>query len=148
MDECARFKGVSAYGWTRSAGAPGRVRSSCTGDQFAIGGGPFDAREVSMHPKHLEQHFGHAHAQSAEHAGHDKHGGHSIAMFRRKFWLSFVLTIPTLVWGHMLQEAFGYPAPHFSGAMWISPVFGTAVFLYGGAVFIQGAIRELRDRLP
>jgi Cu2+-exporting ATPase len=27
-------------------------------------------------------------------------------------------------------------------------VFGTAVFLYGGAPFIRGAVRELRDRLP
>jgi Cu2+-exporting ATPase len=32
--------------------------------------------------------------------------------------------------------------------MWIPPVFGTAVFVFGGWVFIQGAIRELRDRLP
>jgi Cu2+-exporting ATPase len=69
-------------------------------------------------------------------------------MFRRKFWLSFVLTIPTLVWGHMLQRAFGYTAPPFPGAMWIPPVFGTAVFVFGGWVFIQGAIRELGDRLP
>jgi len=84
----------------------------------------------------------------AHHAGHEKHAGHSIAMFRRKFWLSFVLTIPTLVWGHMLQRAFGYTAPPFPGAMWIPPVFGTAVFVFGGWVFIQGAIRELGDRLP
>jgi Cu2+-exporting ATPase len=89
----------------------------------------------------------HMHRAGA-HAGHDKHAVHSIAMFRRKFWLSLVLTIPTLVWGHMLQQALGYSAPHFSGATWIPPVFGTAVFAYGGWVFIQGAIRELRDRLP
>lgn len=82
-----------------------------------------------------------------EHVSHDKHAGHSIAMFRRKFWVSLALTIPTLVWGHMLQRAIGYAAPHF-GATWIPPVFGTAVFAYGGWVFIQGAIRELRDRLP
>ncbi|HEX7962609.1 MAG TPA: heavy metal translocating P-type ATPase [Terriglobales bacterium] len=101
-----------------------------------------------MYHKHTEQHLAHDHAQPAEHVGHDKHAGHSIAMFRRKFWLSFALTIPTLLWGHMLQRAFGYTAPHFPGAMWIPPVFGTAVFVYGGWVFIQGAIRELRDRLP
>src|SRR5436305_7327247 len=82
------------------------------------------------------------------HAGHDKHAGHSVAMFRDKFWISLVLTIPTLVWGHMLQRAFGYHAPMFPGARWIAPVFGTAVFLYGGWVFIQGAVRELKDRLP
>lgn len=32
--------------------------------------------------------------------------------------------------------------------MWIPPVFETAVFAYGGWVFIQGAIRELRSRPP
>src|SRR5262245_39813602 len=104
------------------------------------------------HPEHTEQRIAgphgsgtHAHEPSV---GHDKHAGHSIAMFRRKFWLSLVLTIPTLVWGHMLQQALRYTAPHFPGAEWIPPVFGTAVFAFGGRVFIQGAIRELRDRLP
>jgi cation transport ATPase len=76
-----------------------------------------------------------------EHEAHDKHAGHSIGMFRRKFRVSLALTIPTLVWGHMLQGALGYTAPHF-GAMWIPPVFGTAVFVYGGWVFIQGAARR------
>jgi Cu2+-exporting ATPase len=42
-----------------------------------------------------------------KHAGHDKHTGHSVAMFRDKFWISLLLTLPTLVWGHMLQRAFG-----------------------------------------
>jgi P-type Cu2+ transporter len=33
-------------------------------------------------------------------------------------------------------------------AHWIAPVFGTAVFFYGGWVFLQGGLRELRARLP
>jgi cation transport ATPase len=44
-------------------------------------------------------------------------------MFRRKFWVSLVLTLPTLVWGHMLQGALGYMAPHFPGALWIPAAF-------------------------
>jgi Cu2+-exporting ATPase len=84
----------------------------------------------------------------AAHAGHDKHAGHSVAMFRDKFWISLLLTLPTLVWGHMLQSAFGYTAPHFPGSHWIPALFGTAVFAYGGWVFVQGAIRELKDRQP
>jgi P-type Cu2+ transporter len=82
------------------------------------------------------------------HQGHDKHAGHSVAMFRDKFWISLLLTIPTLIWGHMLQRAFGYTPPGTPGARWIPAAFGTAVFLYGGRPFIQGAVRELRDRLP
>jgi Cu2+-exporting ATPase len=69
-------------------------------------------------------------------------------MFRDKFWISLVLTVPTLVWGHMLQGALGYHAPMFAGSRWIPAAFGTAVFAYGGWPFIQGAQRELRDRLP
>ena len=95
-------------------------------------------------------HAGHeASGPSSGHGGgHDKHAGHSVAMFRDKFWISFLLTIPTLIWGHMLQRAFGYTPPAIPGARWIPAVFGTAVFLYGGRPFIQGAVRELRDRLP
>lgn len=85
---------------------------------------------------------------AASHAAHDKHAGHSVAMFRDKFWLSLSLTIPTLVWGHMLPNALHYSAPAFPGSRWIPATFGIAVFFYGGRVFIQGAIRELRDRLP
>src|SRR5437868_10122380 len=80
--------------------------------------------------------------------GHDKHAGHSVAMFRDKFWISLLLTVPTLIWGHMLQRAFGFTAPRVPGATYIPAVFGTAVFLYGGLPFLQGAGRELRGRLP
>ncbi|HMN08444.1 MAG TPA: heavy metal translocating P-type ATPase, partial [Gemmatimonadaceae bacterium] len=82
------------------------------------------------------------------HDAHDAHAGHSVAMFRDKFWLSLVLTLPTLAWGHMLQNALGYTAPSVPGARYIPPLFGTAVFLYGGRPFLQGAAREIRDRLP
>jgi Cu2+-exporting ATPase len=82
------------------------------------------------------------------HAGHDKHAGHSVAMFRDRFWISLLLTLPTVAWGHMLPNALGVSAPPFAGSQWIAPLFGTSVFLYGGLVFVRGAIGELRSRLP
>jgi Cu2+-exporting ATPase len=69
-------------------------------------------------------------------------------MFRNKFWISLALTIPTIVWGHMLARLTGWHPPQVPGARWIPPIFGTAVFFYGGWVFLQGAAREVRDRLP
>ncbi|HET7322481.1 MAG TPA: copper-translocating P-type ATPase, partial [Longimicrobiaceae bacterium] len=69
-------------------------------------------------------------------------------MFRAKFWLSLALTVPTVIWGHMLPALTGLHAPHFPGSAWIAPLFGTIVFIYGGWVFLQGAWRELKDRLP
>jgi P-type Cu2+ transporter len=97
----------------------------------------------------MKEHQHHdTHGADAGHGGHDKHAGHSIAMFRNKFWISLLLTVPTLIWGHMLPHLMGYYPPNIPGAGWIAPVFGTLVFLYGGLVFLQGAVRELRERLP
>ena len=88
------------------------------------------------------------HEAHDSHREHDKHAGHSVAMFRYKFWVSVALTIPTLVWGHMLPRAFGFAMPRFTGSEWIAPLFGTAVFVYGGWPFLQGGVRELRERKP
>jgi Cu2+-exporting ATPase len=89
----------------------------------------------------------HIHEHDA-HAQHDTHAGHSVAMFRDRFWVSLALTVPTLLWGHMLPSALGFRPPAVPGAGWIPAVFGTLVFLYGGRPFLDGAVRELRDRLP
>ena len=79
---------------------------------------------------------------------HDTHAGHSPEMFRQRFWLSAVFTIPAVVWSEHIQMLLGYRAPAVPGSRWIPAVFGTLVFVYGGRAFLQGAWRELRDRLP
>jgi len=89
---------------------------------------------------------GHAHHGSqGHHAGHE---GHSPRMFRDRFWISLILTVPVVFWSHHIQELLGYQAPDIPGARWIPPLLGTAVFFYGGRVFLQGGWRELKDRLP
>jgi P-type Cu2+ transporter len=109
---------------------------------------------MPVSPGQAHEHHAGAHGGAVEqgrhaaHGAHDKHAGHSVAMFRDKFWISLALTIPTLIWGHMLPRALGYTPPAIPGQRWIAPVFGTAVFLYGGLVFLQGAWREIRARLP
>jgi P-type Cu2+ transporter len=82
------------------------------------------------------------------HGAHDKHAGHSPAMFRDRFWLSLVLTIPTVIYAREVQEWLGYRAPAFPGSEWVSPALGTVVFVYGGLVFLRSAVSELRDRQP
>jgi Cu2+-exporting ATPase len=69
-------------------------------------------------------------------------------MFRDKFWLSFALTIPVVVWSSDVQRWFGYTAPSFPGSKLVPAVLGTGVFIYGGLVFIGGARRELADHTP
>src|ERR1700687_139238 len=94
----------------------------------------------------VDQHAGHK--ISDAHASHDRHAGHSVAMFRDKFWLSFALTIPVVFWSTDVQHWLGYRAPSFPGSTWIAPILGTVVFVYGGLVFIRGAWSELADHKP
>ena len=91
---------------------------------------------------------GHDAGHDAGPAGHDRHEGHSVAMFRDKFWLSLLLTIPILIWSHDLQTWFGYTAPEFPGSTYLPAGLGTIVFVYGGLVFLRAALGELRDRQP
>lgn len=88
------------------------------------------------------------HKMSRAHASHDRHAGHSVAMFRDKFWLSFALTVPVVFWSTDVQHWLGYTAPSFSGSKLIPAILGTVVFLYGGLVFIRGARSELADHKP
>ena len=85
---------------------------------------------------------------AAHGAGHDRHQGHSVAMFRDKFWLSLALTIPVVVLSPDIQEWFGCTLPSFPGEQYAAAILGTFIFLYGGLVFIRGAQGELRDRQP
>ena len=85
---------------------------------------------------------------SEMHGSHDRHAGHSVAMFRGKFWLSFALTIPVVFWSPDVQHWLGYTAPSFPGSKFIPAILGTVVFIYGGMVFVRGAWGELADHKP
>jgi Cu2+-exporting ATPase len=95
----------------------------------------------------------HHHDESPADSGHDHHDmsgheGHDPGMFRRKFWLSLVLTLPTLVFSTGLQDILGLSGPRFPGSQFIPAAFGLILFFYGGLVFLRGAVSELRSRQP
>ena len=102
----------------------------------------------TLHGSHQHGEHPTAHGGDAEPVPHDRHAGHSVAMFRDRFWVTLFLTIPTLVWSEMIQMWAGFIPPQFAGSDYLPPLFGTAVYLYGGWVFLAGGVRELRDRLP
>src|SRR5271167_198132 len=98
------------------------------------------------HGQASDSHAGHKMADMQ--GGHDRHAGHSVAMFRDKFWLSFALTIPVVFWSSDVQHWLGYTAPSFPGSRFIPAILGTVVFVYGGLVFIRGAWGELANHKP
>ncbi len=90
----------------------------------------------------------HHHMSTGQHDLHDKHAGHDPNMFRDRFWLSLVLTIPVVLYSHMIQEWFGFSMPTFLGSNWVPCILGTVIFFYGGTVFLKSAWGELKFRQP
>lgn len=79
---------------------------------------------------------------------HGQHAGHSVAMFRDRFWLTLALAVPVVFFSPMFAELLGYEPPAFPGSAWIPPALGTVIFLYGGQPFLKGGLNELRARQP
>ena len=92
-------------------------------------------------------HAAHGMSKADEHAGHVDHSGHE-DMFRTRFWISLLLSIPVLLYTPMLQMWFGFRMPEFMGSQWVAAVFAVVVFVYGGVPFLQMAVPEIRNRQP
>jgi Cu2+-exporting ATPase len=90
----------------------------------------------------------HTAPESGSHGGHDKHVGHTPEMFRDRFWLSLLLTLPILYFDLHFQQWFGYRAVQFPGVSWVQPILSIVLYLYGGGVFVQGTWREFKARQP
>ncbi|HEV8296170.1 MAG TPA: copper-translocating P-type ATPase, partial [Acidimicrobiales bacterium] len=86
---------------------------------------------------------GHGH----EHAAHGHGHGDHIAMFRRRFWWSLLLTAPVVVTSSMVMDWLHYDID-FPGMGLVGPVLGTIVFFWAGQPFLAGGWQELRDRRP
>ncbi|MBI5670963.1 MAG: copper-translocating P-type ATPase [Chloroflexi bacterium] len=99
-----------------------------------------DAMEHAAHGRDLQP-AEHDHAAHVDHTGHED-------MFRRRFWVSLVLTIPVLLFSPMIQEWFGFSMPEFAGSQYVGAIFAIAIFFYGGLPFLQMAVPEIRNRKP
>src|SRR5215213_7372297 len=104
-----------------------------------------DPRDIDHQAMIEAEHVAMSHGAHAE---HDKHAGHSVEMFRSRFWITFLLSIPVVLYSPMVQEWLRFSMPAFPGSELVSPVLGTIVFLYGGSVFLKGGWDELRSRTP
>ncbi len=100
---------------------------------------------VPMKKKKKEGHTGHI---EADREGLDKHAGHSVNIFKAKFWISFILSIPVVAYSDIAERFLGYTAPQFFGSQYLPLILSSIIFSYGGSVFITSAYRELRAKLP
>ena len=82
-------------------------------------------------------------------AGHGSHHAHMVADFRRRFWVSLVLSAPVLALAPLVQETLGVEDSwRFRGDSFIQWGFATAIYFYGGWPFLTGIVTELRGKAP
>jgi Cu2+-exporting ATPase len=86
------------------------------------------------------------HSTEHHHEGHHGHADH-VAMFRRRFWWSLLLTVPIVATSPMVMDWFGYELG-FSGMESVGPLLGTIVLLWCGWPFLAGGWEELKARRP
>lgn len=107
------------------------------------------------HHKH-HTHEGHQKSQSSDHQtinksdhqhGHHDHHAMMIEDFKKRFWISLVLTVPILALSHMIQQLLGFELTFF-GDQYVLFGLSTIVFFYGGWPFLKGLWDELKDKNP
>ncbi|MBD2093210.1 heavy metal translocating P-type ATPase [Microcoleus sp. FACHB-1515] len=93
------------------------------------------------HPHHSPR------SHASTHAGHGNHAGHDPQIFKRRFFICLLLTLPILYFASHFQDWFGYQAIQFPGAQWVSPILSAIIYFYGGWVFLRGAWGELHSKI-
>ncbi|MGH2648061.1 MAG: heavy metal translocating P-type ATPase, partial [Ginsengibacter sp.] len=90
------------------------------------------------HHHHEQQHTTTAHEHAA-HAtgGHDKHAGHHVGDFWKRFIVCSIISIPVLALSHMIQHWLGFEFV-FPGDKYVLAILSTFIFIYGGYPFLKG----------
>jgi P-type Cu2+ transporter len=96
-----------------------------------------------------DQHQEHTGQSKNEHGSHDHSGHHAMMIedFRKRFWISLIVTIPILVLSPMIQGLLGYSL-EFSYSEYILFALSVFVYFYGGWPFLKGLVDELKERQP
>jgi len=86
-------------------------------------------------------------AQKTQHGSHTHHHEHMIADFKKRFWISLVITLPIVVLAPMIQDLLGYEL-RFNGDRYFQFALSSVIFFYGGWPFLKGLVDELKKKAP
>lgn len=100
------------------------------------------------HQLHEHHHADHHHDQHGHgHGGHHDHHAHMVEDFKKRFYISLVVTVPILLLSPMIQMFLNVDW-RFSNDMYILFVLSTFIFFYGGWPFLKGALDEIKEKTP
>jgi Cu2+-exporting ATPase len=100
----------------------------------------------------MRHNAGEIHDSSKRMSSHGKHGNHHermVADFKKRFWVSLLVTVPILILSPLIQELLGITeAIDFPGDLYILWGLSSFIFFYGGYPFLKGIIDELKAKNP
>ncbi|MFA4817521.1 MAG: copper-translocating P-type ATPase [Parcubacteria group bacterium] len=85
------------------------------------------------------------HSKDASQDNYNKHAGHSLENFKRKFYISLVFSLPILILSPFIQNLLGISIK-FTGDQWILFLISSFVFFFGGSPFLIGAVQEIKHK--
>lgn len=81
--------------------------------------------------------------------GHEGHDHHAMMIhdFKKRFWISLILTGPVLLLSEMIQHWLGFEIK-FPGDKYVLLILSSFIFFYGGWPFLKGFIDEIKAKSP
>jgi Cu2+-exporting ATPase len=96
---------------------------------------------------HEDKEHNHENHKDHEHHNHHDHHAHMIEDFKKRFWVSLIITVPIVLISPMIQNLFGFSV-EFMGDKYVLFALSTAIFIYGGMPFLKGLKDEISDKQP
>lgn len=107
------------------------------------------ADEGHAKPVTKANHVLHVHHDMNPPMGHEGHDHHAMMIddFKKRFWVSLILTVPVLLLSEMIQHWLGFEIK-FRGDKYVLLILSSFIFFYGGWPFLKGFIDEIKARSP
>lgn len=103
----------------------------------------------SMKKEHMDHGQKHGNGGNGGHAhhGHEDHHRMMIRDFRKRFWISTILSVPVLLLSPMIQSFLGIDIS-FNGSLLLLFALASIVYFYGGWPFLKGLRDEIKKGSP
>jgi Cu2+-exporting ATPase len=91
----------------------------------------------------------HSHHNRNTPMGHEGHDHHTMMIddFKKRFWISLILTMPVLLLSEMIQHWLGFEIK-FQGDKYVLLILSSFIFFYGGWPFLKGFVDEIKTKSP
>src|SRR6188474_3727988 len=91
----------------------------------------------------------HTHHDMNPPMGQEGHNHHAMMIndFKKRFWISLILTVPILLLSEMIQHWLGFEIK-FPGDKYVLLSLSSFTFFYGGWPFLKGFVDEIKSKSP